>query len=229
MDLNDSRHQLINMKIFLGIIVLTSLIGMSISCNIFTPTPEVPQVVVSETAVPTPLPPSPLPPTATSAAVPERIIYYYFVPVEEAAYPEGSVVIMPDTYILAPVLSESAYDPDTATDLRTALAAMLRDERNGWTSTNLEIVEVTFNVGHAGVVLQGEYFGVGSVTLIAARMQILLTIFANPAVQTATVTLNGDTIGNLGISHSLEAKPTDYVFTRSEIEVYAAENMYVLP
>jgi hypothetical protein len=36
-------------------------------------------------------------------------------------------------------------------------------------------------------------------------------------VQTATISLNGDTIGNLGISRSEEGKPADYVYTRAEI------------
>jgi hypothetical protein len=60
-------------------------------------------------------------------------------------------------------------------------------------------------------------------------MQILLTVFANPAVQSAAVSLNEDTIGNLGISDSRDAKPADYVFTRAEIESYIKEQTYVTP
>lgn len=56
-----------------------------------------------------------------------------------------------------------------------------------------------------------------------------MTVFANPSVQTATVTLNGDTIGNLGISNSMNAKPADYVFTRAEIETFIKEHAYVSP
>ena len=78
-------------------------------------------------------------------------------------------------------------------------------------------------------VLQGEYFGVGDVTLIAASQQILLTVFANANVHTATVTLNGDTVGNMGVSNSMHAKSADYVFTRTEIEAYMNEHAYVLP
>jgi len=143
--------------------------------------------------------------------------------------PEGSVVIMPDTYILAPTLSDFKRSPDTAANLRAALEAVLHDDRNGWKSSDLEIVDVTFGDGHANVVLQGEYFGVGDVTLIAASMQILMTVFANASVQTATVTLNGDTIGNLGVSISLNAKPADYVFTRTEVETFMNEHAYVSP
>lgn len=154
----------------------------------------------------------------------ERIVYYYFVAIAENPYPEGSVVVMPDAYILAPAWSVYTYSPDTAADLKTALEVVLKDNRNGWTSRDVEIIRVTFGDGHADVVLKGEYFGVGDVTLIAARMQILMTVFANNSVQTATVTLNGDTIGNLGVSISINAKPENYVFTRAEIEAFMNEN-----
>ncbi len=136
---------------------------------------------------------------------------------------------MPDTYILAQTASDIAYSPDTAADLRAAMEAALQDDRNGWISSNVEVVDVTFRDGHADMALQGEYYGVGDVTLIAARMQIIMTVFANPSVQTASVTLNGDTIGNMGISMSLDAKPADYAFTRDEIETFINENMYVSP
>ncbi len=56
--------------------------------------------------------------------------------------------------------------------------------------------------------------------LIASRMQILLTVFADASVQTATVTLNGVCIGNLGISHDSEIRPADYAYTRAEIEAF---------
>jgi hypothetical protein len=65
--------------------------------------------------------------------------------------------------------------------------------------------------------------------MIAARMQILMTVFAEAAVQTATVTLNGKNIANLGISHESEAKPAGYAFSRGEIESYMAKNAYKSP
>jgi hypothetical protein len=159
----------------------------------------------------------------------ERIVTYYFVTTAEDPIPEGSVVIGPEVYILAPTASDLTYSPDTAADLRTALEAVLQDGRNGWISSNLEIVAVNFSNGHADVVLQGEYFGVGDVTLIAASLQILMTVFANASVQSAAVTLNGDTIGNLGVSMSTDAKPAGYVYTRAEIETYMHEQAYVSP
>jgi len=215
------------------------------ACNIFISAPaaiptDVMETAIStisavvteaQTAIPTttPIPPAtlpasptPLPFTNPSTPMSERIVYYYFVTTAENPRPEGSVVIMPDTYILAPTLSDITYSPDTATNLKTALEAVLNDGRNGWTSSNLQIVGITFGDGHTNVVLQGEYFGVGDVTLIAARMQILMTIFANVSVKTAAVTLNG-------VSNSMDAKPADHIFTRYEIETFMKEHAYVSP
>ncbi len=223
-----------------------------VSCNIFISTPTTSPANVMETAISTvstaaaetqmaiptatPIPPATLPASPTpslftdpSMPISDQIVYYYFVTIAENPLPQGSVVIMPDTYILAPTPSNITYNPDTIANLKTALKAVLNDGRNGWLSSNLEIVDVTFDNGHTDVVLQGEYFGVGDVTLIAARMQIIMTVFANASIQTATVTLNGDTIGNLGVSNSMNAKPADYVFTRSEIETFIIEHAYVSP
>jgi hypothetical protein len=185
--------------------------------------------VLESTMTAPPASPTPLPFTATPTPTSNQIIYYYFVMPAETPLPEGSVVIMPDTYILAPTRSDLTYGSDTAANLKAALEAALHDDRNGWTGSELQMIDVTFRDGHADIVLQGEYFGVGDVTLITASKQILMTVFANIAVQTASVTLNGDTIGNMGISNSLDAKPADYVFTRDEIEKFMNEHANVSP
>ena len=156
-------------------------------------------------------------------------MYYYFVDPKTVPYPDGSIIVMPETYILAPTLADAAVAPEPAGNLKSALEAALQDSRNGWMGNKLEIVSLTFDAGHAEIVLQGEYFGVGDVTLIAASQQILLTVFANANVHTATVTLNEDTVGNMGVSNSMNARSVDYVFTRAEIETYMSEHAYGLP
>jgi len=163
-----------------------------------------------------------------SFPVSEQIVFYHFFdgPLNHRRVPKGSVRT---PFILFSASSDEPYTSDTAADLRTALELVLQDERNGWISSDLEIVDVTFRDGHADMVLQGEYFGESEEVLNAASMQILLTVFANPSVQTAAVTLNGDTIGNLGVSISTNAKPADYVYTRAEMETYLKEHAYVLP
>ncbi len=138
-------------------------------------------------------------------------------------------MILPDILVLAPSLSAAARSPDAATNIASALQIMLADPRNAWTSAAVSIASVAFREGAAHVVLEGEYFGAGDVVLIAAREQILLTVFAEAAVQTATVILNGKNIANLGISHSSQASPDDYAYTRLEIETFMAENAYAAP
>jgi hypothetical protein len=171
-------------------------------------------------------------PAATDVATEqssEPIVYYYFVALDEIAPPEGSVMVFPNSIMLAPAQSDIMQSPDTAANIKSALDVVIHDSRNMWTSSNLEIANVAFSKGHADVVLQGEFYGVGDVVLISARMQILMTVFAIPAVQSVTITLNGDSIGNLGVSYSLDAKPADYVFMRAEIETFMAENAYAIP
>jgi hypothetical protein len=177
----------------------------------------------------TPLPfENTLTPSFTPPPVFNLIDYYYFVPAN-SPIPQGSVVIAPDTYVLAPAKVDRVFISDPTNDLTVALNAVIADPRNLWVSNKLEVANITFNAGHADVFLQGEIYGVGDVTLIAARMQILMTIFANPAVQSSTVTFRGDTIGNWGVSNSINAKPANYIFTRAEIEAFIAGNLYRAP
>ena len=69
---------------------------------------------------------------------------------------------------LAATLSDATYISDTAAGPRATLETVPHDGRNSWISIDLEIVEVTFRNGHADVVLQGEYFGMGGAVLEAA-------------------------------------------------------------
>ena len=152
----------------------------------------------------------------------EQIVFYHF---DQPPY-HGRVGAIRTPIFLFSAEYEEPYTSATATDLRTALEIVLHDERNGWISSDLEIVDVTFRSGHADIVLQGEYSGESDEVLSAAGMQILLTVFANPSVQTAAVTLNEDTIGNLGLSSTTNARPPDYAYTRAEMETYLIEHDY---
>jgi hypothetical protein len=191
------------------------------------PLPTVSFPTTTPTSVPT-LPPSSTPLVFTDPSVPlsERIVYYYFVKPAENPIPEEAILAV---HLLAPTYSDETYTSDTAADLRTALETVLHDERNIWLSNDLEIVNLTFRNGHTDVVLQGEYFGMGGAVLEAASRQILLTVFANPSVQGAAVSLNGGTIWNLGVSHESSAKPDGYVYTRAEIETFMNEHAYISP
>lgn len=168
-------------------------------------------------------------PTITSSLPELPIVYYYFVAIESKTFPAGSVVILPDVLILGPTLSEYARSSDPTLNIESALLAMINDPRNAWTSKDLTIDGLTFKEGAAIVALQGEFFGVSDIVLIAARAQILMTVFAEEAVETAIITINGENIANLGISHSSEVKPGNFMYTRAGIQTFMSENAYTVP
>jgi hypothetical protein len=168
-------------------------------------------------------------PTEESNPIPGGIVYYHFVDLSAFAPPPGSVVILPDNLVLAPTQLDQVSGSDVTADLRSALQAVLKDRRNDWFGDKLQISQLTFGGGHANLVLEGEYYAVAPIVLTAARAQILMTLFANPAVQSARVTINGDTIANVAISNSMDAKPVDYTYTRAEIETFMAGSAYTQP
>lgn len=178
------------------------------------------------TAIPSPVPtarPSSTPLVFTDPSIPlsARIVYYYPTWSVATPVPEGTVSG------LAPTYADETYTSDTAADLRTALEIILHeDPRKVWDSSGLEIVEITFGNGHADVVIEGEYFAMGDGQPCVASIQILLTVFANPSVQTANVTLNGGPIGNrcfFGPPNQNDYLNDD-LYTRAEIEKYMTEN-----
>jgi len=183
-------------------------------------------------SVPTVRPSStPLAFTDPSIPLSERIVYYYPVRPEQGPIPEGTVDAV---HLFAPAYTDETFTSDTAADLRRALEIILHeDSRRVWDSDELEIVEVTFRNGHADVVLQGEYFvSLGDAQPCGASMQMLLTVFANPSVQTASVTLNGDLI-RTACSYGPPSPPliptVNDVYARADVETYMEENAYVSP
>ena len=52
-------------------------------------------------------------------------MYYYFVDPKTVPYPDGSIIVMPETYILAPTPSAAAFASEPAADLKSALEAAL--------------------------------------------------------------------------------------------------------
>jgi hypothetical protein len=158
--------------------------------------------------------------TSSEDSAGNPIIYYVFA--NEGAVSDGSISLA--GIILSPVEANENLGADTAENLRQALELMINEDSNLWTSSGVEIVDISFNSGHAVIGLAGDISGTGGAVLSAASNQFLLTIFANPAVETAVVILNGETIANLGISHSSQAKPADYRYSREEIQDFIASN-----
>lgn len=181
-------------------------------------TPTLRNQLPAKTEIPTFIQPS-------ATATPGRpIVYYYFADVNSKPLPEMCVAVLPNILILAPALSDVPRSSDTTANITSGLQAVIDDRRNTWAGEDLAVANVTFSNGSADVTLRGRITGPGDIVLIAARMQILLTIFAESQVQTAIVTISGENIANLGISRESEARQAQYQYTRGDIENFIMEN-----
>jgi hypothetical protein len=158
--------------------------------------------------------------TSSEDEVVNPIIYYVFADAGDVT--EGSISLA--GIILSPVAANINLGADTAANLRQALQLVITDEGNLWTSEDIEVADITFSAGHAVIALNGQVSGTGGLVMSAAANQFLLTIFANPAVETAVVILNNESIANLGISHSSQAKPADYRYSREEMQDFISSN-----
>ncbi len=218
-------------------ILLIFVLIVLAACKPATPDPAAIQTAIAQTQAAQPAPtatvtntliptPSPVP---TSTLEPEPVVYYYFVMITGSPLPAGSVVILPDELILAPMITNKNLTSDTAANLKIALLAMIHDPDNTWTSSNLEITGLTFIDGAVKLVLQGQIFAPGDIVLIATKMQFLMTVFAEPSVQTATITINGKNIANLGISRESDLSPDDYAYSRDEVESYIEQHSAKTP
>ena len=205
-------------RITRGLFLLSATFLISLTaCNLNTGTVATP--TMESTSIP-----SPIVPTLAQPQMP--LVYYYFAAIKSNTFPAGSVVILPNQIILSPTVSTTMPAGDVATDVKSALQIMMSDARNLWKGDRLTVSHVTFSDGQANVELSGSVTGTGDIVLVAARLQFLMTVFANADVQNAKIMLNGANIANLGTSHSSEAKPADYVYSRAEIESFMQKNAY---
>lgn len=155
-------------------------------------------------------------------------MYYHPVWAEQGPVPEGTIHAI---HLFAPAYTDETFTADTAADLRRALEIILHeDSRRIWDSSALEIVEMTFRSGHAQVVIEGQALAAGDAQPCAASLQILMTVFANPSVQTAAISLNGRSIAGLCRfdSHSPPIIETvNEVYSRAAVQGYRKGHLYV--
>ncbi|MBN1433456.1 hypothetical protein JW921_01770, partial [Candidatus Fermentibacterales bacterium] len=103
---------------------------------------------------------------------PSPVIYYAFVETDGEELPEGSVVVLEDILVLAPMESLEQIEQAPEARLEAALNAMIQDEGNAWTGEDLRVESVSLRDGHAEIELEGAIFGAGGIVLVAARTQI---------------------------------------------------------
>jgi hypothetical protein len=159
-------------------------------------------------------------PSAADPSGDVPVTYYAFVEDPGSGLPAGSLEILPGILALAPVTSDRTCSAgDTGAYVTAALEEMITDPGNEW-GGDVRVSEVTFSPdgGHATVSLEGEVLAPADIVLMAFGDQVLLTVFADGSVRSAAVTIDGECIGNLGISHESEELDPGHVYTRSDVE-----------
>jgi hypothetical protein len=180
--------------------VLLALILITLVVYRLSPQPEV------VNALPTPSP-TPLTP-----------ITYYVITYWSAAPEE----VKGERNILVPLVLSGQRTDDPAANIRAGLQAIFDHPESQPEFSNFSITSITVTADHAVVEI------VGVIPLDYEPFQLdypwlfLLTIFNEPAIQTAVVTLNSECVGNL----SIEGCPADQVYTRAEVEAYRIANEF---
>lgn len=147
-------------------------------------------------------------------------IYYWFP--SDAPVNDESLEIGCGTYI-TPVASSSSVTNDASSNVRLALSALFNTTpsanspyRNYWGDYDLTIDTVVVDSGGTTTIrLNGDFLLVGTCGDAEIIAQILLTVFAEPEVETAWITVGGMNLKQMS-DMSGQTGP-NAVFTRDDI------------
>lgn len=139
----------------------------------------------------------------------------------DSGQPEGAwVELFPMAY-LERVESNAAAGADPAENIGSALQRIIDtpDDRL-WETDNMTVDDVRVEGTAAIVTLSGDVMFVGGAVAAGAKMQLAMTVFEQPGIETVLITLNGANIANLVIDHPSQEKPDDFVYTRDSFADY---------
>lgn len=175
------------------------------ACNLASPATENAPVV--ETDIP-----------ATQVVTPDPqlagtpIVYWRFASILDVTPTDEDIVIF-GLGILRRVETTTARTGIPSSDLQTSIQGMMNSQ-NVWTVENVVIESVIVEGDMVTVRLSGTISAVGGAILSIVPTQFQLTVFEEPGINRALITLNGQNIANIGISHSSQAVADNVPFTR---------------
>lgn len=175
------------------------------ACNLASPATENAPVV--ETDIP-----------ATQVVTPDPqlagtpIVYWRFASILDVTPTDEDIVIF-GLGILRRVETTTARTGIPSADLETSLQGMMSSQ-NVWTAENVVLESVTVEGDMVTIRLSGTISAVGGAILSVVPTQFQLTVFEEPGIIRALITLNGQNIANIGISHSSQAVADNVPFTR---------------
>ena len=132
----------------------------------------------------------------------------------------NSIIVACDA-ILSPIESSTARVADAATNIRNSLNLLFSSNQgsyNHWAGQGLSVQSVSIDSnGRANIAITGNVMLVGSCADGVMKAQILQSIFAEPSVQTAYVTVGGRNLVQIFDMSGLQ--PANAVFTRADIPI----------
>ena len=150
-----------------------------------------------------------------------NIIFWQSLGIGEVTPTEDDIVII-EQIVLRRMETAIASTGNPVDDIEQSLQMML-GSHNLWNSESLTIDSVEFSDSQATIHLGGRIQAPGDIVLIAARQQMLLTLFEIPQVDSILMTVSGLHIMNIGISHDSQAVPDNHALSR---EVFYTELGY---
>lgn len=155
-------------------------------------------------------------PTQPVSESDEPITYWQMLPINEVVPTEDDVMLF-DQLILRRIEDDTPRTDSNIINLERAIQGVI-DTATVWNADSVSIESLMIEDGLATIRLNGTISAVGGAILSAVPTQFYLTVFENPTIDSVLITLDGENIANLGISHDSQFQENDVVFTRAMLE-----------
>lgn len=142
------------------------------------------------------------------------IPYWQLVSINDITDPSVDDIAMFGHGILTRIESTSVRTGDSVTDIETALNEMMSSQ-NLWEAENVLIESITLEGDSLTIEMSGTITAIGGGLLAIVPIQFQLTVFEDPAINSTLITLNGENLANIGVSHSSLGVGNQIPFTRA--------------
>ena len=151
----------------------------------------------------------------------DRPITYWRLIWLDSGLPEADMIALTSQVVLDRVETQIRAGADPAENIRTALQLIIdTPEDRLWLTDGMTIDEVSVQESAAVVRLSGHINVIGGLVGLGTEVQLAMTVFEQPGIETALITFNGLNIANLVVDHESQLQPEDFVYTRADL--YAA-------
>ena len=152
------------------------------------------------------------------AGTSNRSISYWRLIWLDSGLPEDGMIALTSQVVLDRVVTGVAAVEDPAENIRTALQLIIDSpEDRLWMTDGMTIGEVSVDGSAAVVRLSGHINVIGGLVAFATQVQLAMTVFEEPGIETALITFNGQNIANLVVDHESQRRAEDFAYTRADL------------